>query len=46
VINTTRIEVRSTAVNRIALLVTAGAAAGLVALYARRWVRRRKTAAS
>jgi hypothetical protein len=36
------IVVRSTAVNHIALLVTIGAALGLVALYARRWVRRRR----
>jgi hypothetical protein len=36
------IVVRTTAVNHIALLVTIGAAIGLVALYARRWVRRRR----
>jgi len=40
----TRITVRSTAVNRIALFVTLGAALGLVALYGRRWVRRRRKA--
>lgn len=40
------ITVRSTAVNRIALIITAGAALGLVALYARRWFRRRKRAAT
>jgi hypothetical protein len=45
-IDRTRIDVRSTAVNHIALLVTAGAAAVLVALYMRRWVRRRRTAVS
>jgi hypothetical protein len=39
----TAITVRSTAVNHIALLVTLGAALVLVALYARRWVRRRRT---
>jgi hypothetical protein len=37
----TSITVRSTAVNRIALFVTLAAAIGLVALYSRRWVRRR-----
>jgi len=37
------IAVRSTAVNSIALLVTVLAALGLVALYARRWFRRRRT---
>ncbi len=37
----TTITVRSTAVNRIALFVTLAAALGLIALYARRWVRRR-----
>jgi len=42
----TRITVRSTAVNRIALFVTLGAALGLVALYGRRWVRRRRKAAT
>ena len=45
-VSTTLFSVRSTAVNRIALLVTAGAAAGLVILYARRWVRRRRIAAT
>jgi hypothetical protein len=35
------ITVRSTAVNRIALFVTLAAAVGLIALYARRWFRRR-----
>ncbi|HEY7478164.1 MAG TPA: hypothetical protein VIB62_07995 [Actinomycetota bacterium] len=35
------ITVQSTALNSIALLVTAGAAALLIVLYARRWVRRR-----
>lgn len=39
------IAVASTAVNRIALLVTLAAAAGLVLLYARRRVRRRRAAA-
>jgi hypothetical protein len=37
----TTITVRSTAVNRIALFVTLAAALGLIALYARRWFRRR-----
>jgi hypothetical protein len=37
------IAVRTTAVNSIALLVTVLAALGLVALYARRWFRRRRT---
>jgi uncharacterized protein DUF6049 len=37
------IVVRSTAVNRIALLVTLGAAALLALLYLRRWLRRTKT---
>ncbi len=37
------IVVRSTAVNRIALLVTLGAAAVLALLYLRRWLRRTKT---
>ncbi|MDP9184921.1 MAG: hypothetical protein M3O29_04540, partial [Actinomycetota bacterium] len=37
------IAVRSTAVNHIALLVTLAAALGLVALYSRRWVRRRRS---
>jgi hypothetical protein len=37
----TPITVRTTAVNRIALFVTLAAAIGLVALYARRWFRRR-----
>jgi hypothetical protein len=37
----TPITVRSTAVNRIALFVTLAAAIGLIALYARRWFRRR-----
>jgi hypothetical protein len=37
----TTITVRSTAINRIALFVTLAAAIGLVALYSRRWVRRR-----
>jgi hypothetical protein len=45
-ISTTRVTVRSTAVNRIALLVTAGAGLGLVLLYARRWSRRRRNATS
>jgi hypothetical protein len=36
------IVVRSTALNHIALLVTIGAAFGLVLLYARRWFRRRR----
>ncbi len=40
------IAVRSTAVNSIALLVTVLAALGLVALYARRWFRRRRTSPS
>jgi hypothetical protein len=35
------IPVRSTAVNSVALLVTVLAALGLVALYVRRWFRRR-----
>jgi len=35
--------VRTTAVNSIALLVTVAAALALVALYARRWFRRRRT---
>jgi hypothetical protein len=43
-INTSSVTVRSTAVNRIALLVTAGAGLGLVLLYARRWLRRRRNA--
>jgi hypothetical protein len=43
-ISTSSITVRSTAVNRIALLVTAGAGLGLVVLYARRWFKRRKSA--
>jgi len=37
------IPVRTTAVNSIALLVTVAAALALVALYARRWFRRRRT---
>jgi hypothetical protein len=37
------VGVRTTAVNSIALLVTVLAALGLVALYARRWFRRRRT---
>lgn len=37
------VAVRTTAVNSIALLVTVLAALGLVALYARRWFRRRRT---
>jgi hypothetical protein len=37
------ITVRSTALNRIALLVTAGAGGVLLLLYSRRWVRRRTT---
>jgi hypothetical protein len=37
----TTITVRTTAVNRIALFVTLAAAIGLIALYARRWFRRR-----
>jgi hypothetical protein len=40
------IAVRTTAVNSIALLVTVLAALGLVALYARRWFRRRRTNAT
>jgi hypothetical protein len=44
VISTTNLTVRSTAVNHIALLVTVGAGVGLVLLYARRWVRRRRNA--
>lgn len=39
------VSVRSTAVNRIALLVTIAAALGLLALYSRRWTRRRRTPA-
>ena len=45
-VSATPITVRSTAVNRIALIVTGGAAAGLVGLYARRWFRRRRTTAA
>jgi hypothetical protein len=37
------ILVRSTAVNHIALLITIAAALGLVALYSRRWFRRRRS---
>jgi Family of unknown function (DUF6049) len=40
------IPVRSTAVNSIALLVTVLAALGLVALYVRRWFRRRRMTAT
>jgi hypothetical protein len=39
------VSVRSTAVNRIALIVTIAAALGLLALYSRRWIRRRTTQA-
>lgn len=39
------VSVRSTAVNRIALIVTIAAALGLLALYSRRWIRRRTTPA-
>lgn len=45
-INQQRITVASTAVNRIALLVTMVAALGLVVLYARRRIRRRKAASA
>jgi hypothetical protein len=45
-INRQTIAVASTAVNRIALLVTLAAAGGLVVLYARRRVRRRKADAA
>jgi hypothetical protein len=41
----TTIVVRTTAVNHIALLVTIGAGLGLLALYSRRWFRRRKNPA-
>jgi hypothetical protein len=44
--NPIAIAVRTTAVNSIALLVTVLAALGLVALYARRWFRRRRTNAT
>ena len=37
------ILVRSTTLNTIALAITAAAAAGLLLLYARRWVRRPTT---
>jgi hypothetical protein len=43
-ISRTRITVRSTTFNRTALLITSAAAVGLVALYGRRWVRRRRRA--
>jgi hypothetical protein len=39
------IVVRTTTVNHIALLVTIGAGLGLLALYSRRWLRRRKNPA-
>jgi hypothetical protein len=39
------VVVRSTTVNHIALLVTLAAGLGLLALYSRRWFRRRKNAA-
>jgi len=42
-VNPIAIAVRTTAVNSIALLVTVLAALALVALYARRWFRRRRT---
>jgi hypothetical protein len=41
----TTIVVRTTTVNHIALLVTIGAGLGLLALYSRRWFRRRKNPA-
>ena len=41
--NPIAIAVRTTAVNSIALLVTVAAALALVALYSRRWFRRRRT---
>ena len=41
--NAIPIAVRTTAVNSIALLVTVLAALALVALYVRRWFRRRRT---
>ncbi len=40
-ISTQIVQVRSTALNRIALLVTVGAAVVLLTLYGRRWRRRR-----
>jgi hypothetical protein len=43
VLDSETIAVRSTAVNHIALLVTLAAALALVALYSRRWVRRRRS---
>jgi hypothetical protein len=43
-ISRTNITVRSTAVNSIALFITVGAGIGLVLLYARRWLRRRRNA--
>jgi hypothetical protein len=43
-ISRTRFTVRSTTFNRTALLITSAAAVGLVALYGRRWVRRRRRA--
>jgi hypothetical protein len=42
-ISTQLVQVRSTALNRIALFVTIGAAVLLLALYGRRWGRRRKS---
>ena len=40
-ITSTTVVVRTTTVNHIALLVTIGAGLGLLALYSRRWFRRR-----